>query len=60
MLGIVWRDRNRSSRIVGQTEREDILMTVRRKKLTWTGPAVFRTDGEAEMEGETRVDRHQW
>ncbi len=44
MLGITWRDRKRASWITEQTKVEDILMTIKSKKWTWTGHVKRRLD----------------
>ncbi len=44
MLGITWRDKGRGSWIREQTKLEDILMTVKNKKWTWTGYVMCRRD----------------
>ncbi len=44
MLGITWRDRKRAMWIREQTNVEDILMTIKKKKWSWAGHIMGRTD----------------
>ncbi len=44
MLGITWRDRKRALWINEHTKVEDILMTIKNKKWTWTGHVMRRRD----------------
>ncbi len=44
ILDITWRDRKRASWIREQTKVEDILMTIKDKKLTWAGNIMRRRD----------------
>ncbi len=44
MLGITWRDRKRATWIREQTKVEDILMTIKKKKWSWAGHIMRRTN----------------
>ncbi len=44
MFGITWRDRKRAIWIREQTKIEDILMTIKKKKWSWAGYIIRRTD----------------
>ena len=44
MMGITLRDRKRATWIREQTKVEDILTTVKKKKWTWAGHIMRRTD----------------
>ena len=44
MIGVTLRDRTRASWIREQTKVEDILMTIKKKKWTWAGHVMRRTD----------------
>ncbi len=44
MLGITWRDRKRATWIREQTKVKDILMTIKKKKWSWAGHIMHRTD----------------
>ncbi len=44
MLGITWRDRKRATWIREQTEVEDILTTFKKKKWSWAGHVMRRTN----------------
>ncbi len=44
MLGITWRGRKRATGIREQTKVEDILMTIKKKKWSWAGHIMRRTD----------------
>ncbi len=49
MLGITWRDKKRASWIREQTKVEDILMTIKNKKRTWSGHVMRRRDSKWTM-----------
>ncbi len=44
MLGITWRDRKRATWIREQTKVKDILMTIKKKKWSWAGHIMRRTE----------------
>lgn len=44
MLGITWKDKKRNTWIREQTSLEDILTTIKRRKWSWAGHIMRRTD----------------
>ncbi len=44
IVRVTWRDRKRAIRIREQTKVEDMIMTINKKKWSWAGHIMHRTD----------------